>query len=310
MTSIDELRPHILTTDQLIGRGYSTQSLGRAVTTGELVRLRPGYYVNAHTGEFRRADRHRLLVLAVDAAFGQPVFTHWSAALIHGLPDWGLPLRQTSISRYGQAQRSRSTRRVRHDLCPIAADEIVTVDGVLATSAERTIIDIARVCNSDVAAVVADAGLNSELITESSLDEALGRAAGRAGVKRARKTIELADRKSESVAETRSRILFSDFGLPEPETQVDIMDESGNFVARVDFFWPEFGIIGECDGVGKYFDGADETETRRRLEAEKDRDARLVALGFRVIHWRWADIERPMGLMHRLRRMMESNASA
>lgn len=309
MTSIDELRSSIFTTDQLIARGYSSQSVGRAVADGALVRLRPGFYVDGHARERNRDERHLLSVLAADSAMDGPVFSHWSAALIHGLPDWGLPLRKVSVSRLGHALRSRSTRIVRHDLCPLAPDEIIDIDGLSVTSADRTIIDIARICDRVPSVAVADAGLNRRLVTAKCLDDALERAAGRAGIKRARFAIALADDASESVAESRSRLCFAEFGLPEPETQVDIFDKAGNFIGRVDFLWREYGVIGECDGFGKYFDGADSVETRRRLGAEKDRDARLAALGFRLIHWRWDDLERPWLLIQRIRDVLLAAAA-
>ncbi len=310
MTCIDELRSYISTTEQLIGRGFSSQSLERAVTAGSLVRLRPGYYVESRARQLDRADRHLLSVLATDAALDGPVFTHWSAAMLHGLPDWGLPLRTTSVSRHGIAQRSRNTRLLRHDLCPVAPDEIVDVSGIAVTSVERTVIDLARACDEITGVVVADAGLNGELVTETSLRDALDRAAGRHGITRARRTLEKTDPRSESVAETRSRLIFAEYGLPEPETQVEIFDQSGRHVGRVDFLWPELGVIGECDGFGKYFDGVDEAETRRRLAAEKDRDALLTALGYRVIHWRWADLEKPWLLAQRIREVLHAARAA
>lgn len=309
MTSIDELRSSIFTTDQLISGGYSAQSVSRAVDDGALVRLRPGFYVDGTARDLDRGERHLLSALAATAALDGAVLTHWSAAMIHGLPDWGLPLRKVSVSRQGHATRSRSTRLVRHDLRPLDPDEIVVVDGISLTSPARTIVDIARTCDRAPSVAVADAGLNRGLVTEDHLHHALERAAGRAGIKRARSAIALSDGASESVAETRSRLYFADFRLPEPETQVDIFDRDGSFIGRVDFLWREFGVIGECDGFGKYFDGADAAETRRRLGAEKDRDARLMALGYRLLHWRWADFERPWALAERVRDVLFAAAA-
>lgn len=87
-------------------------------------------------------------------------------------------------------------------------------------------------------------------------------------MRRARIEFGMTDRKSESIAETRSRLYFGEYGLPKPDTQVEIFGDSGRFTGRVDFLWRELGVIGECDGFGKYFDGADEVETRRRLGVE------------------------------------------
>ncbi len=119
----------------------------------------------------------------------------------------------------------------------------------------------------------------------------------------------LGDAKSESVAESLSRLTFRDFGLPEPESQVEIFTPSGARVARVDFLWHEYGVVGECDGFGKYFDSASPAESRHRLGMEKDRDAELTALGYRVLHWRWRDLEEPHLLAARIRRVLFSAAA-
>lgn len=304
MTELAELRSLLLTTDHLLSRGFSPQSLSQAVSTGSMVRLRPGFYVDASARDLARDDRHLLMVLAADRCLAGPVFTHWSAALALGLPSWGLPLGKVAVSRNGHAQRSRHTRLMKHDTSVVRADEIVGIGGLRVTAPGRTVVDIARACGRDASVSVADAAVKGELATSTSLDLALARAAGRAGIKKARRAMSLVDGRSESVAETLSRLSFSDHGLPTPEAQQNIFDTHGNRVARVDFLWREYGVIGECDGFGKYFDGADTAETRRRLAREKDRDAELIALGYRVVHWRWADLEQPWLLGERIRRVL------
>lgn len=292
------------TTDQLLGRGLTSQALSRAVASGELIRLRPGFYVERSASSLPREKRHLLSVLAANEALDSPIFSHSSAALLLGLPGWGLPLRRVAVSGEGDKTRTRSTNRTKHHTVPIGPEQVVGVGGLRVTNTERTVVDIALSAGRDASVAVADAALKLELATKSSLDLALQQAAGRQGITRARAALSLADGHSESVAETLSRLTFRDFGLPEPETQANIFDTHGNRVARVDFLWPEFGVIGECDGFGKYFDGADQNETRRRLAREKDRDAELMALGYRVIHWRWADIEEPRFLAERVRRVL------
>lgn len=194
-------------------------------------------------------------------------------------------------------------------MSPLPDDDIAVIDGLKVTSPERTVVDISRTCDLASSVAVADAALFADLVTSELIGSALDRATGRAGILRARHSLGLIDGASESVAETRSRLIFSDFGLPEPETQVDIFDKDGVFIGRVDFFWPEFGVIGECDGFGKYFDDADPMETRRRLAREKDRDAALMTLGYRVLHWRWADLDNPARLAHRVRSVLLATAA-
>lgn len=309
MTDLNALRTRLLTTAELVGRGMSTQALTKSVATGELIRLRRGLYVDGDARKLHPEDRHLLSVLAADRALNSPVFSHASAALVLGLPSWGLPLRYVQVSGNGSARRSRTTRSTRHHTVPVSENEIRTVNNLRVTTPERTVTDIALTTGRDASIAVADAALVNSMVTASSLDSALSRAAGKSGVKKARAAMALVDPRCESVAETRSRLLFHDHGLPAPQTQKEIFDAQGRFVARVDFYWPEFGLIGECDGFGKYFEGADAAETRRRLAKEKDRDAALTALGYRVIHWRWSDLERPWLLAQRIRSVLFATAA-
>lgn len=304
VTDISELRSLLLTASRLQADGMTSQRMSRAVSSGDLVRLRPGYYVDGVARRLRKEDRHLLNVLAADAALDSPVFSHASAALIHGLPSWGLPLGKVAVSADHQCWRTHTTRAMKHHLGALREDEVTRVDGLRVTAPARTVMDLARTVGRDAGVAVADAALHGELIDPAALDRALEEAAGRSGIKRARASMALTDGRSESVAETLSRLTLADFGLPAPETQADIIGRHGNRIARVDFLWREFGVIGECDGFGKYFDGADNAEVRRRLGREKDRDAELLALGYRILHWRWADLEQPRLLAEKVRRVL------
>ena len=69
-----------------------------------------------------------------------------------------------------------------------------------------------------------------------------------------------------------------------PVQQAPIRVE-GRFVARVDFLWPGARLIVEVDGMGKYAEPS-------ALQAEKTRQNRLVAAGYTVLRFTWADIHR------------------
>lgn len=309
MNALDNPIPLLLTTDHLLSLGMTSQSLSRAVKSGELVRLRPGFYVEGRVRELGRRDRHLLTVLAANAALDAPVFSHSSAALIHGLPDWGLQLRKVAVCADGPTARSRTTDLTTFRTVPDLADDVMTVNGLRVTTPARTVTDIARTAGRDASVTVADAALSGGIITADELERSLDRSAGGRGIRRARHAMSLVDGKSESVAESLSRLTFRDFGLPEPETQVEIVNSRGVRIARVDFLWREYGVIGECDGFGKYFDGLSVSETKHRLGMEKDRDADLMTLGYRVLHWRWRDVEEPPLLAGRIRRVLFARAA-
>jgi hypothetical protein len=67
----------------------------------------------------------------------------------------------------------------------------------------------------------------------------------------ARRVVAFADARAESPLESISRLRMREHGVPAPEPQVEIWID-GRFAGRVDFYWDEYGVIGEADGWGKY----------------------------------------------------------
>lgn len=60
------------------------------------------------------------------------------------------------------------------------------------------------------------------------------------------------DGRAEGPGESWSRVQMATLGLPMPQLQTRILDARGEFVARVDFEWEEYGVVGEFDGKTKY----------------------------------------------------------
>lgn len=144
------------------------------------------------------------------------------------------------------------------------------------------------------AVVTADSALRRRLTTLGQLKGALEESRGKAGVRRAAEVVRVADPSSESALESISRVAMHFEGLPAPRTQVVIGS------ARVDFYWEEFGVIGEADGIGKYVSGGAEL-TEGIVRAEKRREARLFDLGFEVVRWGWREAMESAVLARRLR---------
>jgi hypothetical protein len=111
----------------------------------------------------------------------------------------------------------------------------------------------------------------------------------------ARAAFGFSDARSESVGESRLRVLMSDHGLPAPALQVEFRDGRG-FIARVDFFFPEFNTVVEFDGRVKYADASGEV-----LVLEKIREDRLRASGLELVRADWTDLDRPDRLLTAIR---------
>ena len=57
---------------------------------------------------------------------------------------------------------------------------------------------------------------------------------------------------AESPGESLSRVRMLQARLPLPTLQHVVCDSAGCFVARLDFWWEEFGLAGEFDGMVEY----------------------------------------------------------
>ena len=88
---------------------------------------------------------------------------------------------------------------------------------------------------------------------------------------------------TESYLETRAVQLFREGNLPDPERQVVIRDERGQFVARVDFRFG--GTVVECDGREHH-------AREGSFERDRERWDRLQALGLRPMVFTYDHIER------------------
>jgi len=155
-------------------------------------------------------------------------------------------------------------------------------DGIPATSLPRTLVDlVARSSFGDGLAVV-EAALRGDPSLIVGLQLERTRRTPRRGAVTVRRVLTVADTLSESVLESRARVLWLSAGLP-PPTQQAVIRRDGRFIARVDFLWEDARLIVEVDGMAKYGEPT-------ALRDEKRRQNELVALGYTVLRFTWADI--------------------
>ena len=86
------------------------------------------------------------------------VASHVSAAVLHGLPTWGLRLDRVHVT-FARRSGGRRDERLYVHTAPLEPDEIVVIDGVLVTTAARAVVDIVRTVGFEPAVAVADAAL-------------------------------------------------------------------------------------------------------------------------------------------------------
>ena len=149
----------------------------------------------------------------------------------------------------GPAGRLRPRPGLAIDRSTLLAADVVEHNGSLATTAERSCLDVMRFFGAEEGLVAADAAVRAGLTTREKLAEALCRMVGLKGVPQARVAVPLVDGRAESGPESRLRYVWViDAGLPVPLVNPIVVDGDGRFVARTDLLDPEAATVGEYDG--------------------------------------------------------------
>jgi hypothetical protein len=225
-----------------------------------------------------------------------------SAAVVHDLPLWNVPLDRVHITRRPPASGSGSSR-LRLHVARLPDDEVTVVDGVLATNLTRTVVDLARTLAFEPAVVAADAALATRKTVPEELSECLGRMGSSPGTRRAARVIGFANRLSGSVGESRSRVLIYRLGLPAPVLQLPVRRADDSLVGTADFGWEEYRTLGEFDGRVKYGrllrpgQAAGDAIYEEKLREDEMRDE-----GWQMARWTWGDLSTPRVIGDRLRR--------
>jgi hypothetical protein len=282
--------PELVLRRVALAEGWSDDELQRRLARGELTRVRPGAYLPG-TPDRDPAVSHRELVTATLAALHRPaVVSHQSAAVLHGLPLWGVPLDRVHVTRRPPAS-SAVGRYLRSHVAGLADDDVVLVDGVAVTAPVRTVLDLARGLPFEPAVVLLDAALHGRVVDRAALDERIACLGRVPGARSAIRAVRFADGRSESVGESRSRVLLARLGLAPTTLQLEVRRHDGDFLGRADFGWEDERVLGEFDGRIKYgrllrpgqAPGDAVFEEKRREDAFRDED-------WGVVRWTWGDL--------------------
>ena len=181
----------------------------------------------------------------------------------------------------------------------IEDDEITIIDGVPVTNPTRTVLDLGcwYPTTSGVAAI--DSLARATEIKAADVELLAHRYPRRRGIARARLAITLFDAGAQSPKETWLRLLLVNAGLPRPQTQIPVRDESGDVLAYLDMGWEDDMVAVEYDGDQHRSDRYQHQWDIRRLEL-------LHRLGWTVI--RVVAGDRPADIIRRVRTALASRA--
>ena len=250
--------------------GVSNAQLLRAEAAGQLRRVRRGVYCASGIP----SSRLELIWSAALAAGPEVVVSHASAAAVHGF-EYGRvgPVEVTVPRKY----RARPRGVVVHRSTDLTRQDTVEKGGVLVTSAERALVDLAGRLGAVVAEKLLDEGLIARRWTVGQLQACLARARqnapGRAYLSR---FLDLRSDEpgADSVLEARALRALRPFRPFEVHFVLDI----GTNVYVIDAAWPQrklgVEIVGRAHRMASLsaFD-----RERRKLNA-------LSAAGWKIVH--------------------------
>jgi very-short-patch-repair endonuclease len=273
----------LVTRRQLLGAGVGNGAIKQRLANARLHQLHRGVYAVGTP----RVDRLGRWLAAVLACGEGAVLSHLSAAALFGLlaPMPG----PVDVLVPGGGSARRPGIRI-HGTRSLPAAEVVRRRRVPCTSVERTLVDLADRPLIDRAVEQAFA---LRLLGRTRMADALRRANGKPGTKELRR---LLTRLLEDFPLTRSELerrflrLLAEAGLPAPLVN---RHRAGH---RVDFHWPEYGLVVETDGRATH-------DNPYAFHQDRARDLDLELADVHVIRLSWWQIvnepERVLQLLHK-----------
>jgi hypothetical protein len=236
----------------------------------------------------------------ISSAVPQAVASHATAARAHGLTVVGrsrvehvtVPLERRKKKRPDLEFHTRS----------LQVGDVVVLDGVPVTSVARTVTDLACQLDRISAVWMVDDAIRTGVCSRVDLEAIASSWRGGLGSGVVKQRIREADGVSESVLETAARLTLADLDVPLPIAQLEVTDEQGRLVARLDGGYPH-------DRVALEFDGRSVHDAPAAAHRDRERQNRLAALGWTVLRFTWWDVvEDPKGFVSCVRAALVTGA--
>lgn len=257
----------VVALDQLRALGVGVGAVNTRVRAGRLHRLHRGVFAVGHS----RLSREGRWLAAVLALGDGAVLSHASAGAL-----WDLrPSSAAAIHVTVPTPGGRRSRRgiVVHRSGALHPRDVARRHGIPVTSVARTLLDLATTLADGPLTRAVERALVLRLFDLARLTEAIDRNPARRGAGRlARVVASLRDEPALTRSELEGQMLdlCAASGLVSPEINALLAG------CEVDFLWRNERLVVETDGHEHH-------GTRSAFERDRARDARLTALGYRVV---------------------------
>jgi hypothetical protein len=242
---------------------FSTAQALLCYSPGEIkARHAGGHWIPVFAGSHRLAHAEpnaRLRTAAAGLSLGRevPACLH-TAAELHGFGVLADPVTHVAVP--GTTPYLHRDELWPHQLVLREEDLTRLRCGTIATTPERTAVDLARTLPRLDALPVLDAALAAGVCTQETLAAEARRHTRLRGVRQARELVALACEGAESPPESRMRLLCLDAKLPPPSVQLLVTD--GHSRRWIDLAWEDAMVGLEYDGEAH--DGPERRRSDRR----------------------------------------------
>jgi hypothetical protein len=252
-------------------------------------------------------ERHGLRAHAVLRSHESRIaLSHTSAAVEHDLR-----LFRPDLQRIHVTCLDRPIARTTHDVVyhqgACGDDDLTLVGRHLTVMPVRAGLEAASLTHGAGGLVILDSVVDLGLGTLEEIHAGFEAFSGSPNSRKLQITVRLTREGANSVGESLSRHMMWTHHLPEPQLQFEVRDEWGNVIGVTDFAWPEYGLLGEFDGMIKYGRLLRDGETPgQAVEREKNReDALRSETGWLMVRLIWAELLRPGATAAKIRRQLE-----
>ena len=143
------------------------------------------------------------------------------------------------------------------------------------TTPARTAFDLGRRKGLTAAVIRLDALMHATELKPGDVELLVDRHRGARGLVQLRQALPMGDGGAESPYETKTRLVLIGGGLPRPHTQIEVLNDWGAVMARIDMGWEEWKVGVEFDGAQHWTDPAQRTHDIDRLAELEARAAML-----------------------------------
>jgi hypothetical protein len=241
----------------------------------------------------RPVDRHALLIRASVPRIPPSAAVGWvSASSLHRLPHVGPWPTKVHLLDAATTHTTVTAWFVRHGVARHPFSEPRVVHGIRVAPLPRTIVDVAATQPALRSVPAIDHALKHGLASVDDLSRELA-AVEPKGHTRAQAALAMGSPLSDSPAESIRRVRFRQLGAPDPVQQHEFA-RPGERRTRVDFWFPDQGVVVEIDGRAKYEDpsmlGGSTTADAHWQEKRREDFLRSFPEVRSVVRFSWSDL--------------------